>query len=182
MENHHALPEELAQRGCRTERELDVRPILSMGQDPFSLILSAVTGLEEGEALHLIAGFDPLPLYSVLGGRGFDHWTKKEGDRVDVWFFPQERLSDTPTSEERAPLLDPVEVDVREMEPPEPMAAILGKLRELGPGAQLEILHHREPVMIYEKIEAMGFKAIPKERGPGDWLIRILPQWAGDDD
>ncbi len=69
-------------------RPLDVRPIVERGEDPIGLILTAVDSLDPGQILHLIVTFDPLPLYSVLGGRGFQSLTRVEDGVHHVWFYP----------------------------------------------------------------------------------------------
>lgn len=54
---------------------LDVRPELAAGGEPFERILAAAIAVPAGESLVLIAPFEPAPLYSVLGARGFAHST-----------------------------------------------------------------------------------------------------------
>ncbi|WP_376794236.1 DUF2249 domain-containing protein [Thermogemmatispora sp.] len=69
-----------AQEQARLWREqatalLDVRPDLERGDEPFVRIMEAATPLKVGETLVLVAPFEPVPLYGVLGGRGFRHET-----------------------------------------------------------------------------------------------------------
>ncbi len=49
--------------------ELDVRPILEQGKDPFNDIMSKIRTLKQDEILLLINSFEPIPLYSVLGNK-----------------------------------------------------------------------------------------------------------------
>ena len=42
---------------------LDVRPTLRAGGEPFAQIMQAVASLEPGQALRLLATFEPVPLY-----------------------------------------------------------------------------------------------------------------------
>jgi len=58
---------------------LDVRPVLEQGGEPFVQILEAAEAIPAGQSLVLIAPFEPAPLYSVLGGRGFSHATEQVG-------------------------------------------------------------------------------------------------------
>ena len=69
--------------------ELDVRPILRSGGEPFAVIMEAVNGLVSGQALRLLATFEPVPLYGVLASKGFDHAARKldDGD-WEVLFTP----------------------------------------------------------------------------------------------
>lgn len=53
--------------------ELDVRPILAAGDEPFSRIMETVQSLGPDEGLRLIAPFRPVPLFSALGSRGFTY-------------------------------------------------------------------------------------------------------------
>lgn len=58
---------------------LDVRPMMAEGGEPFDAIMAAVAGLEKGEDFELLAPLDPIPLYQVLGPRGFVHETESLG-------------------------------------------------------------------------------------------------------
>jgi hypothetical protein len=58
------------------------------------------------------------------------------------------------------------------------MVAILEKLAELGPGARLRVHHHRDPVLLYEKLRLRGYAARTERRGEGDYLVHIAPAWA----
>jgi uncharacterized protein (DUF2249 family) len=69
--------------------KLDVRPMLAAGEEPFSTIMSVVDGMSEGERFELVAPFDPVPLYEVLGPRGFHHRTEKRGPGEYVVEFVQ---------------------------------------------------------------------------------------------
>ncbi len=60
-------------------KKLDVRPLLARGEEPFDAIMEAVSELEPGEDLELTAPLDPVPLYHVLGARGFSHETEPLG-------------------------------------------------------------------------------------------------------
>lgn len=43
--------------------------------------------LKNGEGLHIIQSFDPLPLYTVMTLMGYEHQTEKTSDReYHVWF------------------------------------------------------------------------------------------------
>lgn len=51
--------------------ELDVRPLLSAGRPPLTAILNAVNRLAPGQALRLLAPFEPAPLFALLAERGY---------------------------------------------------------------------------------------------------------------
>ncbi len=54
---------------------LDVRPDLESGGEPFVRIMEAASAIQPGGTLVIIAPFEPVPLYDVLGARGFSHET-----------------------------------------------------------------------------------------------------------
>jgi uncharacterized protein (DUF2249 family) len=59
---------------------LDVRPLFARGQSPCDAIEEAVAALSHGQALVLIAPFEPIPLYTKLGNQGFAHETTRAAD------------------------------------------------------------------------------------------------------
>ncbi len=152
---------------------LDVRPIIQRGSDPLKMIMGAVRGLKEGQALHLVNSFEPVPLYSVLGGKGYSHITKRVDGEWHIWFLqealrgePQRSdekpdLRSTPVSESEA-IKDEkvVELDVRGLAPPEPMMRILETIGGMDADEILLVHHHREPMMLYEKLEERGYEAV----------------------
>src|SRR3546814_14216064 len=61
-------------RAMQTEFvDLDVRPILEAGGEPFGEIMGAIAALGPEQGLRLLAPFKPAPLFDVLAGRGFQH-------------------------------------------------------------------------------------------------------------
>ncbi len=180
MSSTETLPAPLVAAGVTGEKVLDVRPILQVGGDPFSLIMKSAKALSDREALHLLVEFDPVPLYEVMENLGRTSHTEQRDGLFHVYFFvggsqPQQPA---PEGEERAPLQAPVELDVRGMEPPNPMIAILQKLVDLGPGAQLLVRHHREPVLLYDKLKHRGYAAKCTAQPEGDYLVHIAPAWS----
>ncbi|HEY4613012.1 MAG TPA: DUF2249 domain-containing protein [Bacteroidota bacterium] len=166
-----AIVETVAPRG---EVRLDVRPIIASGSDPLKVILKTVRDLKNGEVLHLINSFEPIPLYSVLGEKGFEHFTRKLNGAWHVYFYRKQpaesslqqaddsRQSESNQSAIRIPhsAIVPervVEIDVRGLAPPEPMMKILEKLAEVDEKTLLLVHHHREPMMLYEKLEQRGY-------------------------
>jgi hypothetical protein len=57
------------------------------------------------------------------------------------------------------------------------MVQVLEKLTELGDGAQLLVRHHREPVLLYEKLRLRGYDARATKKAEGDWSVHIAPVW-----
>lgn len=72
-------------------QELDVRPILQAGGEPFDVIMKFVDGLRPGEAFRLWATFRPDPLLAQLRSRGYRHLAHEHADGSwDVVFSPAE--------------------------------------------------------------------------------------------
>lgn len=139
--------------------DLDVRPILRDGGEPFGEIMEAVARLAPGQSLRLFAPFKPIPLFGVLGQRGFQPDAREigGGDWV-VLFTPQ----DAPApSETPAPGGDDwpqpsIEIDNRDLEPPEPMVRTLEVLETLKPGDTMAAILPREPIFLFKELENRG--------------------------
>lgn len=70
-------------------RELDVRPVLRAGGEPFEAIMQAVEALQPGQPLRLLAPFEPIPLFAVLGRIGYAHAARElPGGDWEVLFSP----------------------------------------------------------------------------------------------
>lgn len=160
---------------CRTY--LDVRDDIRRGEEPFARIMAVVKALEPGHVLVLRAPFEPIPLYDVLGKRGFAHWTELGApDDWAVWFYRTSgglntsAEADAPTPQRREGRT--LAIDVRGLEPPQPMVRILEAIDGLSAGDRLEILHERRPIFLYPQLEDRGFLHETSEPAPG--LVRIV--------
>ena len=163
---------------------LDVREELRRGGEPLSRILQAVKELRPGQALRLLAAFEPLPLYAVLGSKGFGHGAKRlgEGD-WEVTFTPDStptrQSSSARASSDASSAAWPkpsTYLDNRGLEPPAPMVRILDALERLGAGEVLEALNERDPVFLYPELQARG-AGIHTDKVSGG--VRILIRRAG---
>ncbi len=150
---------------------IDVRPTLRAGGEPFADIMAAVARLGPGQALCLQATFKPVPLFTVMAGRGFDHQEREiGGGDWEVLFTPR----GTPGSASPAAALDdPVTLDTRGLEPPEPMVRVLAALETMAPGAALEVFTEREPVFLYRELAARGI-SIESERLERDGYRHLI--------
>ncbi len=142
-------------------RELDVRPILRSGGEPFQAIMEAVNGLEAGQALRLFATFRPQPLFKVMASRGFAHEARElEGGDWEVLFTPRETVAPVEVSadaQDPEAWPDPSEhLDLTELDPPEPMVRILAAAERLQPGEVLFALLSREPVFLFPELAKRG--------------------------
>lgn len=143
--------------------DVDVRPALRAGEEPFEQIMAAVATLPAGQGLRLFATFKPVPLLHVLGSKGFTHELKElEGGEWEVLFTPGS--SDGATTEIGTPPVqasgawpDPARsLDNRDLDPPEPMVRILAAVEEMRKGEVLSALLCREPVFLLPELAKRG--------------------------
>lgn len=158
--------------------EVDVREELRSGQEPFSRIMAARREIPAGGAMCVRAIFEPVPLYSVLGAQGFDHFSERlDEEDWRVWFYP---ASDPPPPRAPAPV-EPagleeqegaVVLDVRGLEPPEPMVRTLAALEELPAGETLVQVNVRVPEFLLPLLDERGFSYEIYEQQPE--LVRVV--------
>ena len=140
--------------------ELDVRPLLRNGGEPFGAIMGAVGSLAPGQGLRLYATFRPEPLFKVMQAKGFDYEaTPLEGGDWQVLFTPDGAAVAPSGSRNDDPdsWPDPAHyLDCTELDPPEPMVRILAQLETMAEGEVLFALLAREPVFLFPELEARG--------------------------
>jgi TusA-related sulfurtransferase len=162
--------------------DLDVRDDLRRGVEPFSRIMQEQAKVGAGDVLRVRAIFEPVPLYHVLGRQGFTHWTEKlADDDWRIWFL---RGSSEPDVAERAaPTAQPsdadmIELDVRGLEPPEPMVRTLEALERLPEGKVLVQVNVRVPQMLLPLLAERGFEYVLVSETPNEvrGLIRRQKQ------
>ncbi|MFB6420461.1 MULTISPECIES: DUF2249 domain-containing protein [Bradyrhizobium] len=142
--------------------DVDVRPILRAGGEPFSVIMAALERLEPGEGLRLYAPFKPVPLFDVMASRGFAHREAElEGGEWEIRFMPDDGSIEAAEPPPAAPgdgdWPEPaVHLDNRDLDPPEPMVRILAALERLAPGQTLHALLSREPVFLFRELTKRG--------------------------
>ncbi|MGL9621089.1 DUF2249 domain-containing protein [Bradyrhizobium sp. U531] len=142
--------------------DVDVRPILRAGGEPFSVIMAALARLAPGEGLRLYAPFKPVPLFDVMASKGFAHREAElEGGEWEIRFMPDNASLETAEPAADAPgdenWPEPsVHLDNRDLDPPEPMVRILAALEQLAPGQTLHALLSREPVFLFRELSRRG--------------------------
>ncbi|HEX6808356.1 MAG TPA: DUF2249 domain-containing protein [Gemmatimonadaceae bacterium] len=173
-----------------TEVTLDVRDDLRAGREPFSAIMAAVADLPAGDVLHLRAIFEPLPLYAVLEKRGFSHESHAHADDDwSVWFWRATQANNAPPaatasgavadrpaadiSSDFGPEPNVVWLDVRWMEPPEPLVRTLTALETLPKDHTLAQLNLRVPQFLLPMLAERGY-AYDLDESHADYvLVRI---------
>lgn len=179
--------------------ELDVRDELKKGGEPFSRIMAAVATLGDDAVLHLRAPFEPVPLFAVMAKRGFGHKVERNADDDwSVWFFHSKELipDDAPATAraaaagKAAPVAPPVTtadsagsasaiertevwLDVRDLEPPEPLVRTLEALETLPADKILVQLNLRVPQFLLPILRERGFHFIIDEALNGEIQVRI---------
>lgn len=143
--------------------ELDVRPILKAGGEPFAQIMQAVKWLAPGQGLRLLATFRPAPLLRVLGSQGFSSEAKEiGGGDWQVDFTPavapaaEAPTAPNPVAPAGAWPAPVRELDNRQLDPPEPMVRILAATEEMARGEVLCALLNREPVFLLPELAKRG--------------------------
>jgi uncharacterized protein (DUF2249 family) len=173
--------------------ELDVRPDLRAGEEPFSKIMAARRDLAGDGVLKLRAIFEPVPLYAVFRKQGYEHWTERLGDDDwVVWFYRAgEQPGDAAGATDAGSGSNPgdrdaggaaadgvVVLDVRGMEPPEPMLRTLKALETLPPDHTLVQINVKEPRFLLPQLAELGFAYDVREQEPG--LVRTFIRRHGE--
>lgn len=171
-----------------TPLELDARPIIRRGEEPFGAIMAAADALTPGQALRLLAPFRPAPLFNVMANRGFACRDRQRDDGVwEVVFTPTPGAEpETGMAHGSAPGAafwpDPVrELDLIGLAPPEPMVRILEEVTLLAPGDVLFALLDREPMFLFPELAQRGHEWAGNFARSGE-AYRLLVRAGAQDD
>jgi len=143
---------------------LDVRDDIGRGVDPFTKIMGAISELQSDAVLTVRSSFEPVPLYGVLSAMGFKHYTQRMAE--DDWlvaFGRAEAPVDQGESVTRGEKV--VSVDVRGLEPPEPLRLTLETLAQLEPDQILVQLSGERPTLLLPKLDRLGYVCEIEEEG-----------------
>ncbi len=174
MKDKNLIPSEIKSIDPAKVTELDVRPILKSGGEPFNVIMSAVGKTSPDGALKLRATFKPTPLFHALGSRGWQNWIEKgEGDDWIVWFYREQK--DHPELQTRLKVEGNLwRLDVRRLSPPDPMELTLTVLEKLPRGATLIQINERIPQFLLPILEERGFRFVIEEGKGPDVHVEIM--------
>jgi uncharacterized protein (DUF2249 family) len=159
---------------------LDVRPLLAAGQDPFAQVMSASAKVPSGGFLVIDAPFDPAPLRRVLAGKGFTSLGRQIGP--NHWRICWRREEEASVREETPvprhgpepwQAADGTHLDVRGLQPPEPMTRVLD-LIDQGNSDRLVLHHDREPFLLYPMLAERGWSCLSIEHLEGEVRIRLV--------
>ena len=137
--------------------EVDVRDDLRTGREPFQRIMAAVSALRDDEVLLLRSTFEPVPLLRVLEKRGFSHEVQRNAE--DDWAVRFWRPA--------------IWLDVRDLEPPEPLTRTLAALESLPAGHHLVHINVRVPQLLFPMLAERGFSCTVDDTRDDRVLVRI---------
>ena len=152
---------------------LDVRPSLADGQDPFQQIMAALPKLLPGQGLAVRAPFEPRPLFGVLAAKGYQaNSTRLAADDWVIEFLPG-AVTAPATGVTQAPPPGAKALDVRGLEPPEPLVRILAACQALACGETLLVIHERRPELLYPRLDGLGLRHQTEALGDDSYRISI---------
>ena len=165
---------------------VDVRDDLRNGREPFARIMSGVSSLGDEQVLEVRAIFEPVPLFAVLAKRGFASESVQHGpDDWSVWFWREQSGAsvELPRSEDAVhesvttPALaaddSVVLLDVRNLQPPEPLVRTLAALEILPAGKTLVQVNSRVPQLLLPMLAERGYACELDESHADHVLLRI---------
>jgi uncharacterized protein (DUF2249 family) len=169
--------------------KLDVRPTIESGADPFSEIMAVIKTLKSDQILQIINIFEPIPLINILKNKGFESFTKQiEKSEFHTFFrrIDEKTIIDSNTSLNNifddfdSKMVDfgsnLVEIDVRELEMPEPMVAILNEITNLPYNHGLFVHHKKVPQFLLPELKSRSFSWLAKEIEEGYVQMLIWKQ------
>jgi uncharacterized protein (DUF2249 family) len=144
--------------------------MLAEGNDPLKLIQKYIKELKDGQILKIINTFEPTPLIKLLEKQGFESYVDLiEKNLIETYFYRNNptgnKQLDTPegANNDWSLLLKQyenklVDIDVRHLEMPGPMMAILEELEKLDSGKALYVHHKRIPVFLLSELKDRNFE------------------------
>jgi uncharacterized protein (DUF2249 family) len=167
--------------------DLDVRPILAGGVDPFEAIMAKLKTLNDSDTLRIINTFEPIPLLNILKKKGYDFLTERPeagmvytyleksdetmGESSDEAVTEQELTYDAALEKYAGKMK---EIDVRDLEMPMPMVSILEELENLNADNALFVHHKKLPQYLLPEMKDRNYKWVSKEIEEGDLKLVIF--------
>ena len=155
--------------------ELDVRPILEGGTDPFEAIMAKLKTMDESHTLLIINTFEPIPLLNILKNKGYAYETERPDNGVVHTYLEKfdgelkEEIDEATISElsfeqaEQKFAGKMKEIDVRDLEMPMPMVTILEEIEGVAEGHALYVHHKKLPQYLIPELEDRGYKCVSDE-------------------
>lgn len=181
-----AIPEFISNLKKEQVHELDVRPVIATGKDPFGIIMERVKTLEAGQVLKIINTFEPVPLIRILEKQGFTVYVDTLNNKlIETYFFkpnaieiksivpdqPEETCWETTLEKFKNKMQT---LDVRQLEMPLPMTTILETLENLPDDQALFVYHKRLPVFLLPELAERKFEFRSNETTTGEVELLIF--------
>jgi len=163
--------------------ELDVRPDLEQGNDPFGKIMEAIDKIGEGEILKLVNSFEPVPIINAIKQKGFTEMVENPSTGLFFVYFKRTSADNSDKNDEVAYNEslkgdfeevyasfggNCIELDVRDLEMPQPMVQILSKLNELPDNYCLYVHHKKIPQFLLPQLKERNYAFLTKEIDHGN--------------
>ncbi len=181
-----AIPQYISELKKEHVHELDVRPVIAGGKDPFSIIMERVKTLEAGQALKIINTFEPVPLIRILEKQGFntfvdtinEKWIETyfcKPNKIEIKSIEPEQPDETCWQTSLEKYKDKLQtLDVRNLEMPLPMTSILETLENLPEDQALFVYHKRLPVFLLPELAERKFEFRSNETVNGEVELLIF--------
>jgi hypothetical protein len=163
---------------------IDVTGDIAAHRDPFTHVMAFVDALGDAPGFALKAPFHPVPLRRVLAARGFASYAEcaapeEAEDGEWIVFFRRGRgggagaaaAGEPEAREWRAEGV--VHIDVRGLEPPQPLVAILALLERPDCGDEVIVHHSRDPVFLYPELAERGWEWERVPAAEGEVRLRL---------
>jgi len=168
----------------------DARPQLAAGEDPLNTILKKLSGIKSDQTMLVINSFEPAPLIRLLRAKGYAITvSKKQQGLVYTYITNTNGAGALNEIESRtngdSELFDTIlqrcnlkftNVDVRNMEMPQPMITILAALKHLQKGEALYVRHKRIPVYLLPELMERNFNYVFRQMA-SEVVILIYPSY-----
>ena len=158
--------------------ELDVRPILASGVDPFDAIMAKLKEIDKTKTLLIINTFEPIPILNILKTKGYRYEVERPENGVVYTYLiadesnKAENQLDNISSKNRELSFDDLEqkfsgklkeIDVRDLEMPMPMVTVLETLELLDPSEALYVHNKKLPQYLLPELDNRNYKLVSKE-------------------
>ena len=157
--------------------ELDVRPILDGGVDPFEAIMGKLKQMSDDQTLLIINTFEPVPLLNILKSKGYEYEVERPESGIVHTYMKKAVVEEISESNDEATIgsestFEQIEtkysgqmkeVDVRDLEMPMPMVTILEELENIDASNALYVHHKKLPQYLLPEIADRGYSYVHKD-------------------
>ncbi len=155
----------------------EVMDVRGKKMDFFPALKAKAAALKNGEGLHIIQTFEPVPLYPVLALMGFEHHTEKvSGSEYHVWFYRVRKENNRMSYENWKNKAQGFQtVDVRHIQGSF-FEGLKKRAEALEVGEGLHIIQTFEPHPLYAVMEGLGYEHHTEQRSEAEfhvWFCRV---------